>query len=277
MQIDDFLENNKITSPTFELGNKTKNYASSKLYLNSVDKSITLVSIKYEYSFVENCEILNKDNNDVFIKKEILSKYFDDYFMNPKNINAKNVEFTYYKSRNRRDLNFQLNVFHFNQDLSKFKITGPSNEGKSTTLLYFSLTSYNIVYLNLKYLKILYENKDYGKFLNILIYEFGRIKFTEEQKTLFEKTFDDNKKKSYVELIEKLCLFLKKESIQATLIFDQFKAKNMHFSGYSDITSFFDPKLKIIISSATNDKDIGNEVIKTINKFKGNPSLDKDT
>ena len=275
VQIDDFLKNNEITSPTFELNNKTNNYASSKSLLRSVDKSITLVSIKYEYSLVENCELLN---NDVFIKKEILSKYFDDYFMYPKNIDAENVEFTYYESKNRRDLNCQLEFFHSNPNLSKFKITGPSNKGKSTTLLYFSRTSYNIVYLNLKSLKTLYKNENYAKILDILMYEFGRIKFTEDQKTLFEQTFNENKKKTYVELIEKICLFLKKESIQATLIFDQFKAKNIHFSDYSDITSFFDINLKIIISSSINDKDIGSEVIKTFNKFKGNPTtLDIDT
>ena len=270
VQIDDFLKNNKINYPTFEFNNKSKNYKSSKiLLLRAVDKSITLVSIIYEYPFVENNEILY---NDVLIKKEQLSKYFDDYFMYPKNI-----EFTYYKSKNRKDLKCQLDYFDSNPYLSKFKIAGPSNEGKSTTLLYFSRTSYNIVYLNLKCLKSLYENKNYAKLLNILIWEFGRIKFTEIQKASFEKIFNENIKKSYVELIEKICLFLKKESIQATLIFDQFKAKNMHFSGSSDITSFFDRNLKIIICSTTNDKDIGREVIKTINKFKGNPSLDKDT
>ena len=63
----------------------------------------------------------------------------------------------------------------------KFKITGPSKDGKSTTLLYLSRSYFNIVYLNLETINILYQNKKIKKVLEILIYEFGRIEFTNEE------------------------------------------------------------------------------------------------
>ena len=275
MQIDEFLENNNIDSPTFELNNVQYDYKGSKIFLMTVEEKITMAFIKDEYSLVENCEIIK---NNTKIEKEKLSKYFNDYFLYPKNINDSNdSEFIYYLTKNRKELNRQLMFFNFNSNLSKFKITGPSNEGKSTTLLYFSRNFFNIVYLNLKCLKSLDENKEYGKLLNILIYEFGRIKFTESQKASFEEIFNENKRKSYVEIIEKICLFLKKQSIKGIIIFDQFKAKNIQFLGFNDITSFFDPNLKVIISSSINDKDIGREVIKTINKYKKNPDLTPET
>ena len=90
-----------MDSLTFELDNKQFIYKKSKSFLRSVEKEITLVFIKEDYTLVQNYEILSNNTN---IKKEELSKYFDDYFMYPKSLHD-NSEFIYYESNNRKELN----------------------------------------------------------------------------------------------------------------------------------------------------------------------------
>ena len=270
IQINEFLKGKQFKNPIFEIENINYNYYESKFELNEINKEFTIKYIVNDYQLNQNFNVIRKDES---IKREDLSIYFDEYFKYPKLLD-KESSFDYYESKNRKILYNNLIRFQNNQSIYKFKITGPSNEGKSTTLLYFSRELTNIVYLNIKCLEVLYNNKEYSKYLNILMYEFGRIKFNnDKQASSFETIFNENIKEPYWTIIEKLCEHLKKENIQATIIFDQYKENYMHFSSIKKTTDFFNTKLKIIVCSSINDKDIGFEVIKTINQFKGNPSF----
>ena len=104
---------------------------------------------------------------------------------------------------------------------------------------------------------------------NILIYEFGRLKLTEEDKKSFENKFNENCNKNPWELLENLCSFLKDKNV--ILIFDQFKAKYVSQINLEVIKGYLNSKFKIIISSSINDKEIGDKTADSIYKNKGSP------
>ena len=160
-----------------------------------------------------------------------------------------------------------------NKPITKFKLSGPSSEGKSITLLYASRLCKNIIYLNLKILIKLYKENKIDEYLSILIYEFGRLSFQEadynKYKEEFENKFNQNIDKSPWELLEKLCDFLKDKGV--ILILDQFKEKYVSTTNFEEIKKNLNSSFKIIISSSINDKDIGEKVSTSIYKNKGTP------
>lgn len=270
LQIDEFLKTKHFKNPTFEIQNRSYNYFESKFKLKFINKNLTIKNIMNDYQLYQHFNIINKDE---IIKREDLSTYFNEYFIYPISLD-KGASFVYYESKSRDNLYNDLIEFINHPSIYIFKISGPPNDGKSTTLLYLSRNFINIIYLNVKCLEVLYSKEEYSKYLNLLIYEFGRIKFSNTKQSLsFENIFNDNIKQPYWKIIEELCLYLKKEHIKATIIFDEYKDKRIHFPSFKNITDFFNTDLKIILCSSINDKEIENEVINTITKFKGNPSL----
>ena len=205
--------------------------------------------------------LLNKTN----FNKNDLSNFFDEYFIYPKN----KKEFKYYPTSNRQILEENFSRLLNNKKITQFKITGPSGEGKSISLLYFSRCSFNKIYLNLKTIYKLYSPLTIEKYLDLLIHEFGRLNFKDSRKKdLFEDTFNKYCINNFWELLEKLSQVLKAHKI--LFIFDQFTAKYVDQKYFEKIKLNFKENLKIIICSSINDHEIGDKVANSLIKHKGN-------
>ena len=272
-QIDDLLKHYKIQNAYFKTEDDCLlNYFESKIFLISKeDNELTIINCDKKYILQKNDIILTDYNFD----KSSLSKYFDKYFIYPNNEN----NFQLFLSERRKNLLFNINILlnnnSSNKPITKFKISGPSSEGKSITLLYASRLCKNIIYLNLKVLIKLYKENKIDEYLNILLYEFGRLDFSKVQqnnyKAEFEEKFNQNIDKSPWELLEILCNYLKDKGI--ILILDQFKDKYVSTTIFEEIKKNLNPLFKIIISSSINDKDIGEKVSASIYKNKGTPKV----
>ena len=270
-QIDDLLENYKIKKVYFKYqGEKLLNYFDNKIFLNlnEDNNELILINGNKKYELKKNSTILTQST----FTKILLSKYFDKYFIYPE----KEEDFQFFTSENRRNLLFNIQILINNNSsikpITKFKISGPSSEGKSITLLYASRLCQNIIYLNLKTLIKLYMANKIDEYLDILIYEFGRLDFNnnyENYKKEFETKFNENTDKSPWELLMNLSDFLKDKGV--ILILDQFKEKYVSTTNFEVIKSKLNSSFKIIISSSINDKDIGEKVSASIYKYKGTP------
>ena len=122
------------------------------------------------------------------------------------------------------------------------------------------------------------ENKN-TEYYNIIIYEFSRLEFkTDKMKEKFKLFLKkDCINKPAVEIIINIMKFIKNNMY--IIIFDQYKKKYIKKYDFLKIEEIVSKsKLKLILCSSINDTDIRNEVIKTIDNFKGNPKiLDKNT
>ena len=186
IQINSTLEKYKLLYPSFyDIDNKLINYYESiySLFWNVKNNEIHIVNSFKESQFKES--EINLFNKSTF-NKEDLSKYFDDYFLYTNN----EKEFKYYFTQNRQNLMKNFSILLNNKKIFQFKITGPSSEGKSISLLYLSRCGFNKIYLNIKTIFKLYSEKKKEKYLDLLIYEFGRMKFSENDILKFTKTFN---------------------------------------------------------------------------------------
>ena len=184
------------------------------------------------------------------------------------------MDFEYEQTKNRDSLiSKYILKFILNQNLRFFKFCGPSSTGKSTTLLKFSREQRGIVYLNLKAIHEFYKINRLKECYNLIIYELRRLYFSDEnkkesfKKLLKEKCWNKNP----WEIILNIIKFIPETS--NIIIFDQFKKSYLSGNIYSQIEDFVkSSKLKLIICSSINNKDIRDEVIKTIERYKGNPT-----
>ena len=135
IQIEYILDFYKIKKPYFmNDDNKNLDYFKSKRYLtkNNVYSELTIINYEKIYELKENKTLLGKDN---IFQKLLLSKYFDKYFFYPEN--EENFEF--FHSKKRDDILFNIQILKNNESskepITQFKISGPSSEGKSITLL----------------------------------------------------------------------------------------------------------------------------------------------
>ena len=108
--------------------------------------------------------------NKTTFNKTDLSQYFDEYFLS---VNE-DKEFTYYSTPNRQNLKNNFSRLLNNKNISEFKMTGLSGEGKSISLLYLSRCSLNEIYLNLKIIYKSFSSREMEKYLDLLMYELGR-------------------------------------------------------------------------------------------------------
>ena len=262
-QIESTLKQYNILFPNIiDIDSKPINYYESiySLFWKIRIKEINIINSFKEYQLEENKIILLE--NSIF-KKEDLSKFFDEYFIYPNNI----TEFKYYPTENRQNLEENFSSLINNEKITQFKITGPSGEGKSISLLYFSRCSFNKIYLNLKTIYNLYSSSNIEKYLDLLIHEFGRLNFKNpSKKKEFENIFNKYSINNFWELLEQLSKILKEQEI--LLIFDQFKEKYVEKKYLDKIKENLKGKLKIIISSSINDHEIGNQVANSLIKHK---------
>ena len=269
IQIEDYFHKFNISNAEIVFKNSKLIYANEKINIDNFIENDKLIiynsTIPYEkYSF--NGKII-KDTENKF-NPENLSKYFYDYF--PYNTKNNNI-FEYDYTQNRKILNSFLKTLLFSDDLNFFKFCGPTSTGKSTTLLKFSRKFNNIIYLNLKVIYHLEQDDKNIECYNLIIYEFGRLEFEDEKENEnFQKFLNlECQNKSAMIIIYKILNYIKDQN--CIIIFDQFKMKYISKTIFDKIEKLIKiSKLKLILCSSINDKDIKDEVIKTINNFGGN-------
>ena len=284
------LYNSKYTDFTEENVKSTLqiDHSLNKLNIKFANFSQKVSGITYQGDYFKNKNLLNYNiggdiiiknteihyilgNNDILLttKKEfdknLLSSYFDKYCDYPLN----NSLFYFYDSKSRQNL-FDNFITLLNHDgIKTFKFTGPSGEGKSVSLLYFSRMFQNIIYLNIKLISKLFQKSEVDKYLEMILYEFNRLEFhekKEEYKKTFEDTFKTYADKSPWELLEKLSSFLSNQKTKITLIFDQYKSKYITIKEFEKISSYLNSTFKLIICSSINNKEIGKAVADSLIK-----------
>ena len=180
----------------------------------------------------------------------------------------------YYNTQNRKELYSFLETLILNNELHFFKFCGPTSTGKSTTLLRFSRQYTNIIYINLKVIYHLEQNNKNYDYYNLIIYEFGRLEFENDtENDNFQKFLKVNcQNKPSIIIIYNILNKIKDQN--CVIIFDQFKKKYINKTYFHKIEELIKTSsLELILYSSINDKDIRDEVIKTINTFWGNITI----
>ena len=103
-----------------------------------------------------------------------LSEYFYDYFPYEDKTDLSKIK--YYESQQRKEIEQNIYDLHVNKDLRKYKLTGPTSNGKSFTFFFLSRCHNNMMYINIKVIK----NKEKEKLLKIIISELSRLSLTKE-------------------------------------------------------------------------------------------------
>ena len=271
IQIEKVMEIYQIKYLIYE-AEKHRNFPTFKNILyNLVQDNIFTIDFlcvmdNFKYNFDKNC-IQNIPN---IIKLDSLSIYSDKYFEYSDN------EIDYIETKERKNFLIQLSDFIFIEDVNFFKITGPSNDGKTLTLLIFSRTRNNIIYFNLKYIMSLFYSNDFS-YLNVMLYELGRAKLlSNDEINKIENIFKENTfKHPWKILLELTDAFINQSKI---IILDQLKEKTIDFTIFKKIEENVKGKnLKFIICSSINDIFIKYKVLNTIKDYHGNPKyLNKD-
>ena len=271
IQIENYFVTLNISNPLVILKETKKNYWDAKINIDPFIENNKLIIYNDTSSFAEF--VMDKDIDlikDNKFNPKNLSKFFFKYFAyNDENDKS---EFEYDDTKRRKSfVNNFLNVLIYKNDIHFFKFCGPSSTGKSTTLLKFSRENKRIIYLNLKLINTLEKENNFD-YYNLIIYEFRKLSFeTQEKKDKFTLMLKNEcQNKSSVIIILNILNEIKNEKY--IIIFDQFKEKYIQKTNFEEIEKLIKTsKLKLIICSSINDKDIRNEVIKTIEYFGGNP------
>ena len=267
IQIEKTMEAYNIKSLIYE----NKQYRSFPVYKNilfdMVDSdtfTINFLCVMDELKYI--CDNTCIKHNPETIDLNSLSIYANKYLKYTEN----NID--YIQTEERSNFFSCLNDFIYNPDVNFFKITGPSNDGKTITLLLFSRTRNNIIYFNLKYLMCSYHSRNID-YLKVMIYELGRALLTTKQVTDIEKIFKEITFIHPWQIISQITELLKGE--EKIIILDQFKEKTIDFTIYNNIEKNFtekeEIKLKLIICSSINDTFIKLKLLNTIKDFHGNP------
>jgi len=262
LEIDSFIESkNKEIKDVYIRGMKGEKYFDNKKHLGLCLKNLELeLRAKTPLKNLELKDALNFEQDYTPID---YSDYFYDYFeYEDKNKENEKIEFKNNIIRENILNNITVKL-RDNEDLKTFKFTGPSSIGKSFTLLRISHTCYNIAYINLK---ILDKSKDdLHRTYSIIISELQRFdisRYLKELNSLIKKNYNDNN--SYLELLLNIMEFLNNLvnlNISFVFIFDQFKLKYIINGFFEKIKTF--NKIKIVLCSSINDKNMREECYKT--------------
>ena len=230
------------------------------------DKNLKFKSDKHIPEFIYDNYCIK---NSTTLEKKSLSQYFSNYFKYNDDENNQNFEF--FKTAQREE--FIVNILVFvNSPINFFKITGPSNNGKSITLLYFSRSLHNIVYLNLK---VLMKFNGNNRMLKIFFYELQRIKLEKSEIDEVSKIFFENN--DFWTILFLLIDKFKDKKI--VFILDQFSSTTVDKKIYLSITELIKFKsIKLILCSPINDNIIKEQVILTLTELKSNkPAFTRTT
>ena len=241
------------------------------------DDSIELKTINIDIpTFIFNKDCISIDEN---LSPKDYSKFFYDYFPNIKEI-EKNEIFNYSSTSKR--VNIVINFFKLmnEQNIKKYKITGPLSSGKSMTLFKISLAYKNIIYINIKTLK---NNKsNLNKCLEIIFSACSRVYFKESEQEKFKQELEkiDLTQNIFRILLEILNLIMLTINDYIYLILDQLKTNNIiNYNEFNNsIEEMMKKKLKVIYCSSVNDIEMREKLIQTFVKYRGNPtSLSSET
>ena len=203
---------------------------------------------------------------------QLTNKFYEYFKYN--NQSEKDNFFDFQLSEERKEIFSYLNILKENKNLYTFKLTGPSSNGKSTTLLYYSRTQINVFYFNLSYLSKREIEKDYTNIFNTFTEEMDRLLLTESyNKYDIEQLISRHNGNKFWNIISALVNYLLKKT-NIIFIFDQFKSKNVDYDIYSSLLKKIkNTNIKFVICSSINDTEIKSEYRKTIIDFKGNPKF----
>ena len=177
----------------------------------------------------------------------------------------------YHIKNDIRDNIFQ-NISRLSEDdIFKFKFTGPFNIGKSITLLEYSRTNRNAFYFNLK----VWSNKDDRDRYIILQEEFSRVSkelFDDIQKEI-NSNYSDGKK-PIDSLINIMKILSNSKNIHKFIfIFDQYKYTTFPLDLARELDKLDNKKIKFVYCSSINNKKMKDECIKTWKNLRENPKI----
>ena len=236
-------------------------------YYNNIDNLGVDLDNNKGLEFVENeplgkLEYQKSLNRNMDYTPNQYSKYFYDYFTN-EDKNGKSTTIKFENNIIRKKIFMNVINLRDKKNLKTFKFTGPSSIGKSFTLFRLCHTFINMAYINLK---ILYNYRaDLHKTYSIIISELQRFtirKNLDEINKLIQNNYNNNN--SYLELLLSIMEFLDKASeleFDFVFAFDQFKSRYIR-SGFMETIQKFN-KIKIVLCSSINDKNIREECCKT--------------
>ena len=203
-------------------------------------------------------------SNNSELEPEKLSKFFDLYFKFETKSN-----FEYWESDKRKDFIFLIIRFKSNEEIHCFKICGPSGIGKSMTLFLISRHYSNFLYFNLKTIKQLKDEKDNMRIHNILIESCKYLQLNKKQVKILSSLIKEKIFVSFFSCLKEIVKFLIKYKLLSVIILDQFKYDTIDKQDYNDILSLISKqktkKVKLLICSSTNDKEIRKECITSWN------------
>ena len=271
IQIEEYFRSLNISNPFVISKENKKIFSLSKINIDPFiqDNKLTIYNDVSSFNEFETDEDISLIESNKFKPKE-LSRFFFEYFAYNKKNSEKLFEYDYTKNR-ESFISSYLDVLVCDKSIKYFKFTGPSSTGKSTTLLKYSRQHEMIIYLNLKSINTLEKENNFDHY-NLIIYEFRKLSFESlDIKTNFKNMLiNECQNKPSGIIILNILKFIKTKNY--IIILDQFKKKYLGKTNFEDIEKLIkESKLKLILCSSINDKEIRDEVIKTIEKFGGNP------
>ncbi len=234
-------------------------YISNFVNLNK----IILLQDFMNYDDYKNEEITTDyPQNNSILEPDKLSKFFELFFKFETKSN-----FEYWGSYKRSIFLSFILEYKANENIYCLKICGPSSIGKSMTLFILSKCYNNFLYYNLKTIRILKEKNDNVNIQNIITESCKYLELEKEQIIELSSIIKNNKLKSFFYSLKEIVKFLIKDEIPSVIILDQFKNNSIDKEFYTDILSLIskqnNKKVKLLICSSTNDKEIREECIKS--------------
>ena len=243
------------------------------LYKWIINDKLQLCEIILEMPNIELKEIIK--TNSPYNPIE-LSEFFYNYFQYEDKNNSEKI--TYVDSKSRKEIFQNLSNLYFNSDLRKYKLTGPTSNGKSFTLFYFSRLYQNVIYFNLKALKN--QNKENN--LKMIISELSRLFLSQKDIDSLNSDFkkintDENIFKIFLEILE---IIFNYKLIRLILIIDQYKNENFELypNLMEDIVLLMNKhkELKLVLCSSINDNIIRDDFLINLENRKGNPIYNEE-
>ena len=234
----------------------------SQIHKYVKDNILILNELKINIPFIKTQKIFHTN----IIKPKEYSEYFYDYFEYEK----EREEIKYYQSKIRADIRDNINLLGLNEKLRKYKITGPSSNGKSFTLFYISRIKYNTIYINLKALK----KNSFEKGIGMIISECSRLALQKDILSNLNEKIQKIKSKTILEFLLKVIeLILKCQIQRLILILDQFKKENYKsFPNFkNDIENLMNENhtLKVVYCASLNDNELRDEILLSFIKYNG--------
>ena len=194
----------------------------------------------------------------------LISKNYKYYYSN--HTCTSSIEQKYVHSEERKRFELDMTTDILSSLFQTIYLTGPSGIGKSISLLFFQANHENTCYFNCKCLINLLKEHKYKDFFDIIIVEVMHLyqSFNEFRECYLYISKLNIKDQSFWGIIEQVIKYTSKsQNIVQIYIFDQYKEKHdKNNSGLQMIKSVIKNnfKIKVIISSSINDRDIGPQI-----------------